>query len=139
MDYFSTADSASPPGRMRMHRRMKAFNWGSLNLFRSWRRGLCSKYNLRCVRCSHQHISVTVAKNLGATSHRTLIRWFVDSPLRTRWTGCINERFTYQLPNNSPVIPAGKMVLMGATSIWRCTECAHRLAIGQSNHKQRSH
>ena len=62
-----------------------------------------------------QHISVTVAKNLGATS-----LWYIDSSgswilLSSNSVDLdgSNERFTYQLPNNSPVIPAGKMVLMG--------------------------
>ena len=63
----------------------------------------------------HQNISVTVAKNLGATS-----LWYVDSSgslillssNSVDWDAS-NERFTYQIPNNSPVIPAGKMVLMG--------------------------
>jgi hypothetical protein len=63
----------------------------------------------------HQNISVTVAKNFGATS-----LWYVDSSgswillssNSVDWDAS-NERFTYQIPNNSPVIPAGKMVLMG--------------------------
>ena len=62
-----------------------------------------------------QQISVTVAKNLGATS-----LWYIDSSGSwiLLYSNSVdldgsNERFTYQLPNNSPVIPAGKMVLMG--------------------------
>jgi len=62
-----------------------------------------------------QQISVTVAKNLGATS-----LWYIDgsgmwillSPTSVDWDSS-NERFTYQIPSNSPVIPTGKMVLMG--------------------------
>ena len=62
-----------------------------------------------------QQISVTVAKNLGATS-----LWYIDgsgmwillSPTPVDWDSS-NERFTYQIPSNSPVIPTGKMVLMG--------------------------
>jgi hypothetical protein len=63
----------------------------------------------------NQNISVTVAKNIGATS-----LWYVDSSgswillssNSVDWDAS-NERFTYQIPSYSPVIPAGKMVLMG--------------------------
>ena len=62
-----------------------------------------------------QNISVTVAKDLGAAS-----LWYVGSggsrillSLNSVDWDASNERFTYQIPSNSPVIPAGKMVLMG--------------------------
>lgn len=62
-----------------------------------------------------QQISVTVAKDLGAAS-----LWYVGSggswillSLNSVDWDASNERFTYQIPSNSPVIPAGKMVLMG--------------------------
>jgi hypothetical protein len=62
-----------------------------------------------------QQISVTVAKNLDATSLWYIDgsgRWILLSHTSVDWDAS-NERFTYQIPSNSPVIPAGKMVLMG--------------------------
>jgi hypothetical protein len=62
-----------------------------------------------------QQISVTVTKNLAATSLWYIDgsgKWILLSSSSVDWDAS-NERFTYQIPSNSPVIPAGKMVLMG--------------------------
>lgn len=62
-----------------------------------------------------QQITVTVAQNLGATSLWYIDgsgKWILLSHTSVDWDAS-NERFTYQIPSNSPVIPAGKMVLIG--------------------------
>lgn len=62
-----------------------------------------------------QQVSVTVAKNLDATSFWYIDgsgKWVLLSLSSVDWDAS-NERFIYQIPSNSPVIPAGKMVLMG--------------------------
>ncbi|RJU93717.1 MAG: hypothetical protein DWC03_04140 [Candidatus Poseidoniales archaeon] len=62
-----------------------------------------------------QSISVIVAKDVEATS-----LWYIDGS--GKWillsdastdVDASTEMFTYDVPSNSPVVPAGKMVLMG--------------------------
>ena len=62
-----------------------------------------------------QSISVTVAKDLTATS-----LWYIDGS--GKWiilsdtstdVDASTDMFTYDVPDNSPVIPAGTMILMG--------------------------
>ena len=62
-----------------------------------------------------QSISVIVAKDLTATS-----LWYIDGS--GKWillsdastdVDATTEMFTYDVPDNSPVVPAGKMILMG--------------------------
>jgi hypothetical protein len=62
-----------------------------------------------------QSISVIVAKDVEATS-----LWYIDGS--GKWillsdastdVDASTEMFTYDVPDNSPVVPAGKMVLMG--------------------------
>ena len=62
-----------------------------------------------------QSISVIVAKDVEATS-----LWYIDGS--GKWillsdastdVDATTEMFTYDVPDNSPVVPAGKMILMG--------------------------